>query len=1056
MSCKSVLTSPNLFELHRLEQRVLLSTSALAAPFHVGVAPTNVEYAPLGVTTTMPSAVVSKAMRQDLLAHWNGSNKATLTSLLNAGKYGAFDNNLLSYMRSRTTADFFFDPTALSSYTTYINANLPTSGTISNADNIVNHLFPDTYGGDYTIQLPTGDINWLSQSATASHPDFLHTLNRMESWIDLGNAYAITGDTKYLDEIKNELAAWTVQNPPLAKPDDWATSDPKWWLLDTSTRAEMWVWTYFTVMGSSNWDAASNTVFLDEIYKHADFLDRVTPQELSSNRTISHAKALLFIGDMFPEFTGASTFQSHGRQLLFDSMDANFYDDGAHVEESPTYASGVIEDLLDAKYLDQINGHSWDSARSAKLDNAIDSYWQMLSPDGKRPAIGDAYRTTSVTLFLKADLIEGVTTWPAAKPRIKDVWEFGPTGVNPYISNSSNPAMGNRGSTFAEPDGGYYMMRSGNDANARQVIFDAGPFGGNHGHYDLLNFELFGYGHPLIADPGPYIYGTSTDRNYAISAKAHNTINVDGLNMGQLEGADNPGIQVTQWDVDSNHAQITAAQDGYQYLDGGPIVSRSMWYDLNGTMVIVDWGEASSSHTFSQSFNLVGDSTQVAPAQADGSFYTRYSAGGNVKVAPVPRSGQTISRSLTFVTSTPTGDYKDTAYRYSVSQTGTFVCFVTLITTASGSVASDTTTATLLAAPTPGKTVKVQLSENGVDQTLYFTPPGVTRLNSTAQNPGSYNDIAYDKSGNLHMAYYDRTNHHLMYTVRGTNGKWSPAEVIDAGTDTGLFPSIAVDSKGRPGIAYFDAWDGNLMYAGMDANSHSWHVQTVESRGSTGLYPSLAFSRGDGPVISYYNRSRGVLRLASSASNGGWDFRDVDTSADVGRGSSLVLDPARPTASKWAIAYEDSTHGTFKYAIQYNDTWKYSVVDATTIAGGGYTSLAFDSTNMPGVSYYDAANSAVKFSQYDGKVWTNKTIASQQVQGLYTQFYFNSSNKATIFFFDKTHNLMKRATGTVYSSWSVADMEAGGREIHISISPTGNIAYTNLDENLGYMDVTIL
>jgi hypothetical protein len=98
----------------------------------------------------------------------------------------------------------------------------------------------------------------------------------------------------------------------------------------------------------------------------------------------------------------------------------------------------------------------------------------------------------------------------------------------------------------------------------------------------------------------------------------------------------------------------------------------------------------------------------------------------------------------------------------------------------------------------------------------------------------------------------------------------------------------------------------------------------------------------------------------------------------------------------------------------------------------------------------------VKFAQYDGKVWTNKTIASQQVQGLYTQFYFNSANKATIFFFDKTHNLMKRASGTVKTSWSVADMEAGGREIHLSLNSSGNIAYTNLDENLGYMDVTIL
>src|SRR6478752_9171153 len=78
-----------MFQIQPLESRTLLS----------------------GETLT-PATVLTKAMRQDLLAHWNGSNKAQLTDLLAQNKPGAFDSNLLNYMIARdaggTGPHFFF------------------------------------------------------------------------------------------------------------------------------------------------------------------------------------------------------------------------------------------------------------------------------------------------------------------------------------------------------------------------------------------------------------------------------------------------------------------------------------------------------------------------------------------------------------------------------------------------------------------------------------------------------------------------------------------------------------------------------------------------------------------------------------------------------------------------------------------------------------------------------------------------------------------------------------------------------------------------------------
>src|SRR5690242_3626978 len=88
-----------------------------------------------------PSDVLTKAVRQDLLNHWNGSNKSTLQADLTANNLSAFDTHLLSYMTARAGQSFFWKTSDVAGIKSFINTNLATSGTISNADHIVSHMF---------------------------------------------------------------------------------------------------------------------------------------------------------------------------------------------------------------------------------------------------------------------------------------------------------------------------------------------------------------------------------------------------------------------------------------------------------------------------------------------------------------------------------------------------------------------------------------------------------------------------------------------------------------------------------------------------------------------------------------------------------------------------------------------------------------------------------------------------------------------------------------------------------------------------------------------------
>src|SRR5204863_10218901 len=109
-----------------------------------------------------------------------------------------------------------------------------------------------------------------------------------------------------------------------------------------------------------------------------------------------------------------------------------------------------------------------------------------------------------------------------------------------------------------------------------------------------------GYGRPLISDPGAYKYDDSANRAYVVSTQAHNTLNADGQNVAAIEGAGNPDIFISKWQTGSGFAQIPATHHGYDYTKGSPTITRSMWYDLGGTIVLVDWAQGSTRHNFQQ------------------------------------------------------------------------------------------------------------------------------------------------------------------------------------------------------------------------------------------------------------------------------------------------------------------------------------------------------------------------------------------------------------------------------------------------------------------------
>jgi hypothetical protein len=375
-----------------------------------------------------------------------------------------------------------------------------------------------------------------------------------------------------------------------------------------------------------------------------------------------------------------------------------------------------------------LNGRPyWTKNRRRLVRSGVEAVYQLLTSQGDLPALSDTYRSSKVGRFFNR----------AAIALTDGRYHFtGAVDLEDSIASddelSAQPAADleeDRGGSYALPDSGYYVIRG--DVG-QQIVFDAGPKGGSHGHFDLLSFEL-GQGSVVpIPDPGPYIYDDSPERQRAISTPAHNTISIDGLNHEALEGAHNPKIVVDDFSVSTNEGRITAHHNGYDYLPGAPTVGRTLWIDRTQNVlplvIIIDWGVSrhDQPHTFTSSLNL---STTSVTQSAPGDFDMAITRTNRMRVQTLLQPGQSTSIADTFVTNEPPPDDKTPAKQFAVSQTGTSALFVTLasVYVPGGFTPSQPASIAFESAPRKGQPIHLRLTmPDGSIRLLDFPPPDLT------------------------------------------------------------------------------------------------------------------------------------------------------------------------------------------------------------------------------------------------------------------------------------------------------------------------------------------
>lgn len=373
-------------------------------------------------------------------------------------------------------------------------------------ENIIHHDFE--FNGETQRLIPP--IRWTHNL----HQDreWLIFLHKFYYAVGLGMAFDDTQDLVYLKKWVELTDSWINLVPLNFLPSDVA-----------GRRIQNWIFAHYFFVSKQRVPGLEPEFyirFLSSLSQQVSYLcNHLAP---SRNHRTLELGAIFLAGVVFPELRQASYWLEFAKTELVNNIQTDLLSDGVHCEQSTDYHHLVLKNFLWIRRLALLNQVVFPAEFDEQIKKALEFSLYVHKPDGTIPSLSDG--DTGSFLYL---LEQGYQLYGKQELRYAALRGMGGT---PPLERSKG-----------FPNSGYYILRSGWGEGAepfedeRHLVFDCGPLGeGNHGHFDLLSFEMAAYGQSLIVDPGRYTYHESGEKNWRVHFRktaAHNTVLVDGKNQ---------------------------------------------------------------------------------------------------------------------------------------------------------------------------------------------------------------------------------------------------------------------------------------------------------------------------------------------------------------------------------------------------------------------------------------------------------------------------------------------------------------------------------------------
>lgn len=460
---------------------------------------------------------------------------------------------------------------------------------------------------DYREPERVGDIKYLWEP------------NRHMHLVTLAQAYALSGDRRYFEVIRQHLEDWFI-SCPYGQGVNWASS------LELGIRLINWSLAWQLLGGAhapvfqSTAGMAFRQRWLDSVYQHAQFIrGHLSRYSSANNHLIGEASGLFIAALNWPHWPQAAVWRAEGKAILEREALLQNTEDGVNREQAVSYQQHEIDLLLLPLLAAKANGESFSTAYESNIERMLEFLASIMDVGGNVPMFGDSddglavklgqgsndcrYRSvlaSGALLFQRADF------WhKARKLDDKTRWLLGAKADSPIHDEIPQRPLPVR---QAFHQGGYFLLgRDFEEQNEIRLVADAGPLGyqqiAAHGHADALSFTLSVGGNEFLIDPGTYAYHTQGMwREYFRGTSAHNTLRIDGQDQsvqgGNFMWLRKAKATCSQWHTSSTEDAFEGWHDGYQRLSDPVIHLRRIHLDkISGRIIIEDRLSMAGEHT---------------------------------------------------------------------------------------------------------------------------------------------------------------------------------------------------------------------------------------------------------------------------------------------------------------------------------------------------------------------------------------------------------------------------------------------------------------------------
>jgi hypothetical protein len=353
-------------------------------------------------------------------------------------------------------------------------------------------------------------IDWLfdktAEGGRAPNNEWTWQLNRHAEWLGLARAYRDTGDEKYAREFVAQMTSWVRECPMPETSGNVPRS--AWRTIETGIRAaQIWPELWFRFLNSKAMTDEALLAFLGAYVDHARHLMAF---HTTANWLAMEGAGLFYVGVLFPEFQDAPAWRDTAAKWIYAELDNQVYPDGVQIELASGYHHVSLNNFLLVYKIARINDVKLPADFLKRLEKMYDFDVWAATPSRKLPGVQDG-------------------GYYDVRPAMKEAAELYPQRTD-FLWYATDGAKGKlpAHASHAFPYAGYFVQRSGWDANARWLLFDGGPFGYGHQHEDKLQILVEAYGKSFLVDPGVYTYERSKWRSYFIDSPSHNVVLVDG------------------------------------------------------------------------------------------------------------------------------------------------------------------------------------------------------------------------------------------------------------------------------------------------------------------------------------------------------------------------------------------------------------------------------------------------------------------------------------------------------------------------------------------------